>query len=631
MRMIQICLLIFILAEVLNRDGYSQSVGEKVSLKTECSQTLRVLVDGLVDLQVTSVSDSNFGALHCKHCNVYHTRAAEVVYPFAVVFKQTGDPKYLIAAKHLGNWLIRQQLPEGSWKETPEEWTGTTTDQLLMMACAYPLMRDHLSETEKEHWKFSITGAADYLVNVMNPEFASINYCATTTATLALTHRVIPAEEYLRKASELAIQVISKMDEDGFITGEGGRIRGVKYGVDVGYDLDMSLWGLGLYAHETGDSLVNRYVLNALENHLYFVFPDGSIDGSWGIRSNKWTTYGSQTADGCQILFSLYAHEDARYRTAAFRNLAYLRTMIEDDLVGYGPHYWDLFDITPCIYPTFARSKNLALAVEFGDQTEGLIAPLPTEDVGWTRHFPTVDVVLTRTRNLIASITAYDYKDVKRRDRSKYMYRPSGGSISNLWVQNHGFLQISSQTVYHRWEPMHFPEVKDTVICLTPRIEFTDESGYYTNLYEFDGRISIHRDEQLGAIVSTSGELKDNRQYPGGVAYVWTHTFTDDAIEKSVLLRYHGKKTEVRIIEPIVQQHNMRFQLLNPGAVSIQGGNRDFRLEVVEGDVRLEIGQDESLYWFPLPAVKCYPLILYVDIPKRWFEQEIIYRISVLK
>ena len=69
------------------------------------------------------------------------------------------------------------------------------------------------------------------------------------------------------------------------------------------------------------------------------------------------------------------------------------------------------------------------------------------------------------------------------------MFRPSGGSITNLWVKDYGYLQASGQTEYHKWE-MNYPEI-DSAITITPRIEFTDSNAYYTNLYEFDSHMDI--------------------------------------------------------------------------------------------------------------------------------------------
>ncbi len=623
-------IIIFVLIILLTQIPCNQPA-QKVSLKEESYKTMKGLVDALLKLQIVNETDPDYGALQCPSCKVLHTRAAEAVYPFSVAYKYTGDKKYLKAAIDLGNWLIRQQLSEGEWKETPEEWTGTTTDQLLMMVLAFDVLKNELTDVEREAWITSMYKAADYLTKVMDANFASINYCSTTMATLAMMNHYFPNKKWAQKAKALAREVASKMDDDGFICAEGDRAYGVKYGTDVGYEIDMSLWGMGLYAKLMNDTFINELVKHSLKNHLYFVYPNGSIDGSWGIRSNKWTTYGSKTADGCQILFSMFAHEDARYRTAAIRNLEYLRTMINDGIIGYGPHYLDIFEESPCIYPTFVRSKNLAMTAELGEQEPGVTPPLPTEEIGWVRYFPTVDITLVRTKNFMTTISAYRYKELKKRNKSKYMHRPTGGSICNLWVEDHGFLQISSQTEYHRWEPMHFPDVEG-IFCLTPRIEFENENGYFTNLYEFDSRLSVEQMKTLSrVIVSASGELSDHKLYPGGVAYTLQHTISDDAIEKMLTLRYHDGNRDVKIVEPIVQQPGMKYELIDNRNVRILGEKREFRFEVLDGNVKLELGKNESKYWAVFPSVKCYPIVLLVQKPEQEFKQKITYRIRILK
>ena len=314
--------------------GKSISGTAYVGFHDEVQKTLEILVHALQNNQIADLHNSDYGALQCGGCNVLHTRAAEAVYPFAVCYELSGDARFAKSAIDLGNWLIRQQQKDGSWKETPEEWTGTTTDQLLMSAGAYPILESRFSEKDKLHWQASIKGAANYLTEVMDHSFASINYCATTTASLLIADRIVQNEAYHQKAKILARQVIAMMNEEGFIEGEGGRVNGSKYGADIGYEIDMSLWGLTLYARISGDTLVENRVRKSLVNHLYFVYPNGSIDGSWGIRSNKWTTYGSMTADGCQILFGLFATEDPRYGTAALKNLYYLRKMMKDGIIG---------------------------------------------------------------------------------------------------------------------------------------------------------------------------------------------------------------------------------------------------------------------------------------------------------
>ena len=465
----------------------------KVSLKNECFKTLEVLSNTLLKLQTNEISDSNYGGLICPETNLYHSRAAEGVYPLAVMFKHTGEKKYLDASIKLGNWLIVQQEPGGEWLETPWTWTGTTADQLLMMSLTFPIVEKYLSDSEKVNWERSIKNAADFLVKNMNPDFATINYCATTPASLATTNLIFPDKAYLEKARKLSRMVLSKMNEEGFIEGEAARVGKVKYGVDPAYEFDMSFWGLELYARLTNDTIVHNAIKKALLEHLPLVYPNGIIDGSWGARCYKWTTFGSKTADGSQILFSLFSKEDNRFTTAAIRNLEYLRTMINDGMIGSGPDYFKLYETPPCNYPTFARAKNLALAVELGNQDEETLGLLPSEEIGLLKKFKTVNVALARTENFYTTISAYDYIDQLNWGEGRYSQFPSGGSACNIWVNDFGLLQTSSPTRYIRGEVIHMPELNPALKCLTPRFEYWDTTGYYTNLYERNGMMKTEK------------------------------------------------------------------------------------------------------------------------------------------
>jgi hypothetical protein len=430
------------------------------------------------------------------------------------------------------------------------------------------------------------------------------------------------------KAKQLAWEVAAAMDEDGFISAEGERAFSGKYGADIGYEFDMSLWGLALYAKVSGDAAIHDLVRRSLTNHLYFVYPNGAIDGSWGIRSNKWTTFGSQTADGSQILFGLMARDEPRGLTAAMRNLAYLRTMMMGGFVGYGPHYWELYE-RPCIYPTFARAKNLAMTAELDLGTSPDMPPLPADARRWARVFPTVDVAVVRSDTMMGTMSAYRYKDLDKRDRSKYMHRPAGGALTVLWAEGYGFLQISSQTAYERWEPMHFPEAPG-ILSLTPRIEFENRNGYFTNLYEFDARMSVTDRMPASAVVATTGEMRDRRLAQGGVGYTLAHRFSDGALEKSVTLRYRIDDAEVRIVEPIVRQPGVTFEAAGARTVFINGTSRRFRFEALEGDVTVETGRDEHRYWAPFPAVRCYPIVLKVRRAPGRLIETVTYRLSVV-
>jgi hypothetical protein len=359
---------------------------------------------------------------------------------------------------------------------------------------------------------------------------------------------------------------------------------------------------------------------------VYFIWPDGSTDGSWGVRSSKWTTYGSFTADGCQVLFSLYSADNPVYRTAALANLEYTMRMREHDLLTYGPNYNEMFERPPCIYPTFCRAKNLAMAIVYGDQTTGPTPELPTQKIGWSKHFKTVDLALTRTENFMATVTAYRYKDIRKGADFKYMHRPSGGSITNLWVKDYGFLQASGQTEYHKWE-MNYPDAPNS-LTITPRIEFIDSDVYYTNLYEFDSHMELS--ERNGKfVVESRGELKDRNRWEGGVAYVLVHEIGDDAIEKKIRLRFHGRKPEVKIVEPFVENPDTRFKKLGDRKVEILGGRREFDFEVLSDEIAVAVGSEKERYKQPFPALKGYPITMKVKPDTDSFVKEIHYKISI--
>jgi len=157
---------------------------QQLQVKQAYANTLLKLTKPLLLLQVTDNASADCGALQCAHCHVLHTRAAEAMYPFIISWTITHNDSFLVAAKKAAAWLIKQQQPNGSWKETPEEWTGTTTDQLLMMLLSFERIRPQLTSEEQQQWTHAMQKAADYLYSVMSPEFASINYVATTTASL---------------------------------------------------------------------------------------------------------------------------------------------------------------------------------------------------------------------------------------------------------------------------------------------------------------------------------------------------------------------------------------------------------------------------------------------------------------
>ena len=597
------------------------------TLSVFAKPTLLKLNNTLVDLQNKNKKDADFGAIYCKHCNLYHTRAAEAIFPLTYEYKITGNKERLKSALNLGRWLLKQQKPTGEWVETPEDWTGTTTDQLLMLVLSYPIISKDLPAKEKLIWLNSFERAGDYLTSVMNTVFASINYCATTTATLSELYKIVPKQIYKDKATELAHNIVAKMNADYFIEGEGALVnKELKYGVDLGYNMEMSLWGLTRFALNFDDKMVLNAVREALKNHIWFIYPNGALDGSWGIRSNKWTIYGSGTSDGCHPLFAMFAHENDQYRSAAIRNIQLLDACItKEGLAGYGPHHATVMSDVPCIYPTFAKAKSMAMAMLWIKNDIGQPAQIETDKIGY-RFFPTINVAVVRTKNFCGTVTAYNYV-AKEGAKSKYMHRPTGGSLSALWINGLDMFQVSSQTEYQRWELMHFP-MADGIKPLTPRIEFSDEKGYYTNLYEMNATFQV-MEKNNDVITTAYGELRNRDRQESGIGYILQHEFTDNVLTKRYTIRYESKFNEVRIVEPIVFNAETKIEKVTNNEVIISYKNKTVKL-TLEGencDLKVE-SENLKYYWSPYPAVQTMPILIAIK-NKGEFKKEIILKYSI--
>lgn len=581
----------------------SASAGE---LSRAAFPMLQRLNSELVKHQVTDRHDEDFGAIMCPSCSIAHTRAAEAVFPLAYEWSLTGDRTRLRQAIMLGEWLLRQQQEDGSWQETPDSWTGTTTDQALMLILAYPILEKKMSKPLRKQWLAGIEKACDYLEGFMDNHRASINYCATTATTLAEAYLLIHKDSYKAKAMELAHMVVSKMNPEGFIEGEGARERGYRYGVDICYDMEMSLWGLARYAEIMEDVTVMDAVRRSAETYLTFIYPDGMLDGSMGVRSNKWTLYGGGTSDGCHPLFALLSKNHPEYITAAVRNISFISSCFSSSgLLGRGPDHDSIYDAAPCIYPTFTKAESMALALLWLREDSDTPAPIPSDSRMRAFH-QTLGTFIVRDGAFCSTVSAYGYKS-KLGSRSKNMFRPSGGAMTALHVDGYGLLQASSQTEYQRYEPMHFPEM-NAAACLTPRIEYQRDSSYYTNLFDFDAAISADTTSLECGRCTVTGSLRDRDGFHGGVMYSIAYLWSGAAMSKTYQIIHQTNTSDVRVVEPFVINAETEVVRESEKSVIFRRGDAAVR---VSSDHAIIIGWDEKeQYRQAYPALRAIPLII---------------------
>ena len=580
--------------------------------------TMLSLCDALLPTQLNEPAGPNYGALVCPSVNPenhpLHSRAAEAIYPFAIAWKVTGNPKYRDAAIKLGNWLISIQETSGEkaggWSEVwpdPQQkgWFGTTTDQLISMTGAYPILKPFLSPAEIKKWNSSMLKAADFVMQNF-PVKSNINYNPTAAATLVLAYQNLdkPQQSWLIKADSLMnIYTLPSIDRQNLLTGEG-------MGVDEGYNMAQSIGYIALYAILTHNQQIKQKAADLLKAHYQFVYPNGSVDNSWGTRSFKWNyESGTKTAPGVYFSFALLADMDPGFSTAGLKCLEYLnKECIHNGFITYGPHAdKHASSSPPCNYSTFARAQSLALAVEYGAKST-TTTTFPAQETNWFKFFSDINVAVVRTEKIMATVSAYG--EIRRYSRPSVC---RGGSITNLWMEgfgNEGFMQSSSTADYQRIEAQHMP-IENDLLSLTPRIEFTSNGSAFSNIWEDKGKMSAEKDgDQIK--VSVSGKMKSIKGAPSEVSYKLTHRFYADYLTKEITVS--GQSQSFQIVEPIVNDPGTKFSLKNDSTVIIKTASlkNEWELRVTGCTVpfHISLGNQASKYWSPFPGVEAYPVII---------------------
>lgn len=587
--------------------------------QTEAYQkTMLSLCDALLTTQQNNATDPNYGALVCPSVNPenhpLHSRAAEAVYPFAVAWKVTGKTKYRDAAIKLGDWLVSIQEKSGKkaggWSEIwpdPQQkgWFGTTTDQLISMAGAYPILKPFLSPSEIDKWNTAMQNAAEFVMENF-PVKSNINYNPTAAATLVMTYQNVdkPREIWLAKADSLMnVYTLASIDRQNLLVGEG-------MGVDQGYNMAQSIGYIALYGILTNNNKVKQKAADLLKEHYLFVYPNGSVDNSWGTRSFKWNyESGTKTAPGVYFSFALLTDIDPSFSAAGLKCLEYLNeSCIRDGFIVYGPQAANHTSSSPpCNYPTFARAQSLALAVEYGTKTNNKVV-FPALTTNWFKFFSDTKVTVVRTEKIMATVSAYG--EIRRYSRPSVC---RGGSITNLWMEGfgkQGYMETSSTSDYQRIEAQHMP-VEGDLLPLTPRIEFTTDSAIFSNIWEDKASMNAKKEnDYIG--VSVSGKMTSKKGTSSAISYKLVHRFYANFLTKEFTVS--GLRGVFRIVEPIVNDPGNSFKLKNDSTVFIEttSPKAEWELSIINSSVpcHISLGNEAAKYWCPFPGVEAYPVII---------------------
>lgn len=565
------------------------------------TQLVEKLCDTLVKHQIVS-NDSWDGGIVCPYSKAIIGRSGDAVFPLYFSYLHTGNDRYLVSARKLVEYTRRIQLPDGGWtSHEMGSWKGTTVFKTLALIHAFDILQKQGMNGEAEKILDLIEGGAAWTSQVFGCELIenNVNYFVTSATVLEWVSRILKKPEYSEQGKKLIEKYgLRSINRDGFLLGESTKKSIMP--VDIGYNLDMSLGAMAEYAILTGDPLVKSETVRALKTHVCFIYPDGSIDNSFGCRSYKWTMFGSKTAQGSQVALCLLCDEDPVFARSAVLNLKYLESCLSDDyLIGYGPDYWKYFQLG-AIHSTFNRADAMALAVTYGKQPNTLSEKIPTEELFGERYYPSINVEHIRTEKWMATISGFATRN-----------SPSGGSISYLWNESIGPVQLGCVTEYDRDdEPQNIPEYPVPYRGpITPRMEIIQNGKTYSNLYEYESKIFSHKKTDE-VCVTVLGRFRD-RSYRGqddsGLCYSIEYCFSKNQVIKKYFLDLQYGCEKIKLIEPIVCSPSVNFKISNNGAsilnpsgtIELTGSGDGFQFQQEDSSTRI---------FSVFPSVACLPV-----------------------
>ena len=445
---------------------------------------LKEYCDGLISVQYTGEDKAFRGGFWCRACKMIHGRSPDAVYPLAVMYKRTGERKYLDAAMMAFEYGETMLCSDGSlYNDSQANWRYTTVFHAISVFETLHSIGNLLSESEKERMLKRAKGMAEWLYCTLDETSRpNINYCATNSLALQYAGMFFNEKKYLCQAKHLAEYAYRHFTENGFFYGESKNHDAYSplgcRSVDIGYDLEESIPALVKYARLAKDEEALSYLAEKLLQMTDFILPDGGLDNSFGCRNNKWTYWGSRTSDGCSPAYLILADKNPIFAEVAYRNIELLAKCSKNGFLYGGPHY-ERHGEYPCVHHTFEHANALAFAVE--EIEEKYLTPsfcaLPVEK-DWFKFYPEINTYKFARGNYNATITGYDFD-------LPFSGHASGGTVTMLYGKNAGPLIAGSVTEYVLVEPTNMQQVLDVEKhrSLVPRLIKIDNESYSSSNY----------------------------------------------------------------------------------------------------------------------------------------------------
>ena len=444
---------------------------------------LKECCDGLISLQITGTDKAFRGGFLCRACKMIHGRSPDAVYPLSVMYKLTGERKYLEAADLCFDYGENLLCKDGAlYNDAQAGWRYTTVFHNIAVLETLHSLGNRLPENMRKKFAARSEGMTRWLYeNLDENSPPNINYVTTNALSLELAGLAFGEEKYRERAAHLAEYALRHFSENGLFYGESKNHDAVSplgcRAVDIGYDLEESVPALVKYAKAAGNEKMLAFLSEQLRKMTEFILPDGGLDNSFGCRNNKWTYYGSRTSDGISPAYLLLADRDPVFAEAAYRNTRLQQQCTADGLLCGGPDYRKHGEY-PCTHHTFEHANAIAFAVDCIPEkylvSQGV--ELPSERSDFYRYYPEVNTFKFTRGNYSATITGYDF-DVP------FSGHASGGTLSMLYGKNVGPMIAASVTDYVLVEPTNMQQPLDIEHhrSLVPRLEAERDGEKYAS------------------------------------------------------------------------------------------------------------------------------------------------------
>ena len=561
---------------------------EVFELDNKVFSLLKTWCDRFLSLQVHEIPDHAFhGGVLCPACGILHGRASDMAYPLTLMWRLTGEEKYLASADAVVDWCENNMvMPSGLYRnDFASSWFGISAFGYLSLYDAVEAGGAALPEKLRVRWQSILSR----LENAIDTAFASedfrpnINYFAAGAAVMARAWKRTGNERFLARSKEWSDHLLSYVTPDGMLFGEGfhGDDRKSPRGyraVDLGYNAEESIPLMLLCAMERGDRELEKTAVGLMNTLLLFMLPDGALDNSWGARAAKWTYYGSRTSDGIQGGLVLRP-EDPVWREAAWRGFALFEKLTVDGLLAGGAMHREAGQPV-CVHHTFTHAKTLAHMLESG-MTFRHETFLPSDTFAGVKSFPSCGVYIVGAGDFRASIYASDFSNEPK-------LTPRGGSMTLLWHKKVGSILAATMNEYFPVEPQNMQLLSDgtPIRNMTPRIEAGAFSNIHDTSFAFTADESARTFTVEGRLKNIAGDpLCDAAGEEAG--YRLTYQFTDGAAVITALSTLFDGVYKLPFItaesDAVILDAN-RLEIVRPaGRVAVES---DGRLQAPDGASR---------------------------------------------